>query len=77
MSIKCLVYLNLELLKCQLKIFSISISISLWTCRNGDQRSSLLQFGVVEMLIKGLFYLNLNMDLLLVKNQNLGLDFKC
>ena len=74
MSIKGLLFLNLELLKCRLKVLSTLISI--WTCWNGDQRSSLLQFGVVEMSIKCLLYLNLNLDLLLVKNQNLGLDFK-
>ena len=85
MSIKGLLYSNLELLKFWSKVFSTSI----WNCWNGNQKSSLLQSGllkcwsnvfstliwIVEMSIKGLLYFNL--ELLSVKSQNLGLDFKC
>ena len=56
MSIKGLLYLNLDSLKCWLKVFSTPI----WNCWNGDQRSSLLQSGVVEMVIKGFLYFNLD-----------------
>ena len=55
MSIKGLLYFNLELLECQSKVFSTSI----WSFWNVDQRSSLPKSGVVEMLIEGLLYFNL------------------
>ena len=67
MSIKGLLYFDLDLLKCRSKVFLTSIfdlellkcwskvfSTSIWSCWNVDQRSSLLQPGVVEMSIKGL-----------------------
>ena len=45
MSIKGLLYFNLDLLKCRSKVFSTSI----WSCWNVHQRSSLLRSGLVEM----------------------------
>ena len=103
-SIKGIIFFNLELLKWKSKVFSASIwscwngdmvikgllyfnlvllkwrshdfSTSIWNCCNGNQRSSLLQFGllklrskvfsllqsgIVEMLIKGLLYANLEL----------------
>ena len=75
MLTKGLLYFYLKLLKCRSKVFSTSIwncSISIlmkgnqrasqpWNLKKGDQRSSLLQFGLVEMSIKGLLYFNLKL----------------
>ena len=47
-----------SLSECRSKVFSSSI----WSCWNGNQRFSLLQSGVVEMAIKGLLYLNLELS---------------
>ena len=57
MSIKGLLYLNLDSLKCWLKVFSTSI----WNCWNIDQMSFLLWSKVACMLIKGLFYFDLKL----------------
>ena len=61
MLIKDLLYLNLELLKYRSKVFSTPI----WNCWNVNQRSSLLQFGIIETSIKGLLYSDL--DKMLIK----------
>ena len=55
MLIKDLLYLNLELLKYRSKVFSTPI----WNCWNVNQRSSLLQFGIIETSTKGLLYSDL------------------
>ena len=57
MSIKVLLYFNLELLDCQSKVLSTSI----WTCWIVDQRSSLPQSRLVEMSIKGILYFDLKL----------------
>ena len=75
MLTKGLLYFYLKLLKCRSKVFSTSIwncSISIlmkgnqrasqpWNLKKGDQRSSLLQSGLVKMSIKGLLYFNLDL----------------
>ena len=58
MLIKGLLYFDLELLKCQSKVFSWSkdFSTSIWSCWNVNQRS-----GIVEMSTKGLLYFDLEL----------------
>ena len=59
MSIKGLLYFDLELVKCRSKVFSTST----WSWRNFDQRFSLLRSRVVEISIKGLLYFDLELFL--------------
>ena len=57
MLIKGLLNFDLELLKCWPKVFTTSI----WICWNVDQRSSLLQSGLVEMSTKCHLYFDLDL----------------
>ena len=76
-SIKGLLYFDLDLLKCWSKVFSPLIrTIEMLIkglfyfdldCWNGDQRSSLLQFEVFDMSIKGFLYFDLEFVEMLIQ----------